>query len=641
MALIVLQDVSLSFGGPLLLDKVCLRIEPGERVCLIGRNGEGKSSLMKLVAGELEPDSGKVFRQPGLRIARLSQEVPASLAGPIYDVVAGGLGEHFGLLARHHALAARMAAGEGESLLAELVALEQDLVAAGAWQAQQRVATVLSRLQLEADQLFETLSGGLKRRVMLARALVSDPDLLLLDEPTNHLDINAITWLEEFLLTSGGTLLFVTHDRALLKKLATRILDLDRGQLASWPGDYATYLRRKEEALATESTQQANFDKKLAQEEVWIRQGVKARRTRNEGRVNALLALRRERQARREQLGQVRMTITESGFSGKLVAVLKDVTCAYDEKQVIKNLTATVLRGDRIGIIGPNGVGKTTLLRLLLGELVPSQGSIRLGTNLQPVYFDQQRAQLHEEKTVVDNLADGSDFVEINSQQRHVIGYLRDFLFAPERARAPVSILSGGERNRLLLARLFAKPSNVLVLDEPTNDLDVETLELLEELLLQYSGTVLLVSHDRAFLNNVVTSSLVFEGDGLVREYAGGYDDWLRQRPEVASDKTPGREIKRERPKAGVAGPRKLTFRENLELERLPGEIEAMEAKQAQLYAAMAEPAFYQGDGAAVSRGRVRLAELEQLLAAAYDRWAELEAVRESFLAAGSTKNSM
>jgi len=507
MALITLQNVSLSFGGLPVLDRINMQIEAGERVCLVGRNGEGKSSLMRLIAGEQPPDSGRIIKQQSIKIARLDQEVPTSLDGTVYGVVSGGAGEFMALLDRHHAISRRLAEGDSESLLADLAAVEHEMETAGVWQVRQQIETVISRLQLEADRNFSELSGGMKRRVMLARALVCDPDLLLLDEPTNHLDIESINWLEEFLLAAACTLLFVTHDRDLLRKLATRILDLERGSLSSWPGNYDTYLQRKEEMLSAESGQNARFDKKLAQEEAWVRQGIKARRTRNEGRVRALVEMRRQHQARRQQVDNVRMEITEAGLSGKLVAVLKDVSHSFGHRQVIRNFSCTVLRGDRIGIVGPNGAGKTTLLRLLLGELQPDAGRVRLGTNLQPVYFDQQRAQLEAEKSVIDNMGDGSDFVEINGSRRHIIGYLRDFLFTADRARSPVSILSGGERNRLLLAKLFARPSNVLVLDEPTNDLDIETLELLEDLLLEYSGTVLVVSHDRAFLNNVVTSN--------------------------------------------------------------------------------------------------------------------------------------
>jgi ATP-binding cassette subfamily F protein uup len=632
MALITLQNVSLSFGGLPVLDRISMQIEAGERVCLVGRNGEGKSSLMRVIADELPPDTGRIIRQQGVKIARLEQEVPVALEGTVYSVVSGGVGRFIDLLDRHHDVSRRLAENGSDSLLAELAAVEHEMATADVWQVRQQIETVLSRLQLEADKDFSELSGGMKRRVLLARALVCQPDLLLLDEPTNHLDIESITWLEEFLLAGSFTLLFVTHDRDLLRKLATRILDLERGGISSWPGDYDTYLQRKEAMLAAENSQNARFDKKLAQEEVWVRQGIKARRTRNEGRVRALVELRRQYQARRQQVGNVRMEITEASLSGKLVAVLKNVSQNFGDRNVICGLSTTVLRGDRIGIIGPNGIGKTTLLRLLLGEIKPAAGQILLGTNLLPVYFDQQRAQLDAEKTVIDNLGDGSDFVEINGRRRHIVGYLRDFLFTADRARSPVSILSGGERNRLLLAKLFARPSNVLVLDEPTNDLDIETLELLEDLLMEYKGTVLVVSHDRAFINNVATSTLVFEGEGRVQEYAGGYDDWLRQRPTPREKAVPARGEKKQRVKTRPAGPRKLTFKETGELEELPDRIEALEQEQRLLYKAMTDESFYRDNGGAAARAGARLHELELLLQEAYNRWEELESMREEYL---------
>jgi len=629
MALVNLQDISLSFGGPLLFNAVNLQIEPGERICLVGRNGEGKSTLMQVISGELTPDGGTMIRRQGLRVARLSQEVEARLSGTVRHIVAGGLGEMSRLLELHRRLSKKLAGDATDKTLTELAELEQKMETLGSWQAQQRIDTVLSRLNLDGELLFDRLSGGTRRRVLLARALVSEPELLLLDEPTNHLDIDTIAWLEEFLLASPFTLFFVSHDRALIRRLATRIVDLDRGMLTSWPGDYDTYLRRKQELLAATASQQTKFDRKLAQEEIWIRQGIKARRTRNEGRVRALVEMRRQREARREQLGRVRMEIGEANLSGKLVAVLKDVSFAYDGNAIVEGLTTAVLRGDRIGIVGPNGAGKTTLLRLLTGDLAPSAGEIRLGTNLAISYFDQQRAQLDAEKTVIDNLGDGGDTIEINGQRRHIIGYLQDFLFTPDRARSPVSVLSGGERNRLLLAKLFARSSNLLVLDEPTNDLDMETLELLEELLQDYSGTVLLVSHDRAFLNNVVTSTLVFEGRGHVGEYAGGYDDWLAQRPEEIRPEAKEKRPKKS-PRAKTSAPRKLTFKEARELEELPDRIERLEVEQKELVAAMADPLFYQSDdGSRVATTKARLDELENSLQVAFERWEELEAIRE------------
>ena len=629
MALLRLRDVSLGFGGPPLLSQVQLQIEAGERICLVGRNGAGKSTLMKIIAGELQPDSGTLERTQNLRVTRLSQEVPQGLQGSIFDVVAGGLGDVGQLLHRYHDLGLRLAEDGDAALLGELEQVQHELEAADGWQLQQRVETVLSRLQLDADLSFDDLSGGLKRRVLLARALVDQPDLLLLDEPTNHLDIDSITWLEEFLLGFRGALLFVTHDRMFLQRLATRILDLERGRLTDWPCDYCSYLERKQAMLDAEEKLNAEFDKKLAQEEVWIRQGIKARRTRNEGRVRALEAMRRERQARQARLGNVHMQAQEAERSGKLVVEAENVSYRYDEQWIVRDFSTIIQRGDRIGIIGPNGVGKTTLLRLLLGQLAPTAGRIHLGTRLEIAYFDQLRAQLEEEKSVLDNLAGGREKITVNGADRHVISYLQDFLFAPERARTPVKALSGGERNRLLLARLFAKPSNLLVLDEPTNDLDAETLDMLEERLLDYQGTLLLVSHDRAFLDQVVTGSLVFEGEGRVREYVGGYSDWLRQRdPPTIIDKTPGRKEKPSKPATETAPPaarpRKLGFKEQRELEELPRHIEALEAEQAELHGRLADPELYR-TGGDIPALQARLAMLEAELEQAYARWDALE----------------
>ncbi len=632
MALVSLQDVSLGFGGALLLDNVNLEIEEGERVCLVGRNGAGKSTLMKLFAGEIEPDSGRVLRGRSIRVARLSQEVPTSLTGTVYDVVVSGLGALLQLLARYHGLSLQVSEKAADESLEALAAVEKEIEIAGAWQVQQRVDLVMTQLKLDSEQLFSTLSGGLKKRVMLAQALVTDPHLLLLDEPTNHLDIEAIIWLEEFFLSSSLTILFVTHDRELLKKLATRIIDLERGKATSWPGDYLNYLRRKEEMLHAESVQNQRFDQKLAREEEWIRKGIKARRTRNEGRVRDLMQMRSKRSQRRDKLGQVKMEISQAGLSGKLVAVCQEAAFAYDEKPVVAKLTTTILKGDKVGIIGSNGAGKTTLLKLILGDLLPTEGSIRLGSNLEALYFDQQREQLDEDKTVFENLGDGNDTLEINGRQRHLIGYLKDFLFTPDRAHSPVRILSGGERNRLLLARLFAKPANILVLDEPTNDLDIETLELLEELLADYQGTLLLVSHDRQFITNVVSSTLVFSADGVVQEYAGGYDDWLMQRPQADSlflpeVKTKSDIKKKEKPR--TQKPRKLSFKERAELETLPAAMELLEEEQKELYDDMADPAFYQGAGNAVAQAKNRLLEIESKLNELYARWEELEMIQE------------
>ncbi|OGQ88339.1 MAG: ABC transporter ATP-binding protein [Deltaproteobacteria bacterium RIFOXYD12_FULL_56_24] len=629
MATITLKDVGLSFGGLPLLNGIDLQIEPGERLCLVGRNGEGKSSLMKILAGELEPDRGEITRQKGLRVSRLTQEVPATLSGTVYEVVAGGLGEMFALISRYHAVSHLLQTDHSEAVLAELAEAQHALDAADGWQAQQRVDTVLSRLQLPTDQEFTTLSGGLKRRVLLARALVSEPDLLLLDEPTNHLDIEAINWLEEFLLGFSSTLLFVTHDRMLLQKIATRIVELDRGRLTSWPGNFATYLQRKQDALDAEASQSHKFDKKLAQEETWIRQGIKARRTRNEGRVRALLDLRKERSERRTQTGKARIQMQDAERSGKLVAALKDVSFYYDHMPIIKNLSATIMRGDKVGIIGPNGVGKSTLLKLLLGHLAPTEGAISLGTRIESCYFDQNREQLDFDKTVADNVTDGGDTVMVGGQPRHIIGYLQDFLFTPDRTRSPVRVLSGGEKNRLLLAKLFTQPFNVLVMDEPTNDLDVETLELLEELLLNYEGTLLLVSHDRAFLNNVVTSTLVFEGNGRVEEYAGGYDDWLLQRPQPQAPAPAAKQEKSSKKEpAKKAAHRKLSYKEERELEALPKRLEDMENEKEELHWQLGDPTLYQKDKSAMPRTQKRLAELEQELKKAYERWEALEAVK-------------
>ncbi len=530
MSLITLQNISLSFGSPPLLDNLDLSIDQGERICLIGRNGEGKSTLMKLIAGELAADEGQVRKRDGVRIARLTQEVPRGYAGTVFELVADGLGELAGLVKRYHQLCAELAEEGGEAAMQRLSSVQQEMEAAGGWQLEQQVGQVISRMQLDPDAAFESLSGGMKRRVMLARALVGDPDLLLLDEPTNHLDIESIAWLEEFLLGWKGSLLFVTHDRAFLRRLATRILELDRDRLSDWPGDYDNYLRRKAEMENAEAQENARFDKKLAQEEVWIRQGIKARRTRNEGRVRQLQAMREQARQRRRKQGSARLELNAAERSGKLVCEAEGISYSWEGRPIVRDLSTTILRGDRIGIIGPNGCGKSTLLNLLLGKLQPETGTIRLGTKVEVAYFDQLRAQLDEEATVIDNVGGGRDSVTVNGRQKHIIGYLQDFLFPPARARQPVKSLSGGERNRLLLAKLFTRPANLLVLDEPTNDLDVETLELLEELLLDFDGTLLLVSHDRAFLDNVVTSTLVFEGEGRVNAYVGGYSDWLAQR---------------------------------------------------------------------------------------------------------------
>ncbi len=626
MALVSLQGVNVGFGGPLLLQGADFSIDRGERVCLVGRNGTGKSTIMRLITGEVTPDGGKIVYQQGVNITLLTQEVPQALFGSVFDVVSSAFGEQGKLLAEYHQVGTRLAHEHNEKLMSRLEVIQHEFEASGGWRTQQRVETILSRLKLPGEAEFSELSGGLKRRVLLAKALAGEPDLLLLDEPTNHLDIDAIAWLEQYLIEFGGTLLFVTHDRALLQKLATRIIDLDRGRLTSWPGNYQTYLERKQAALDAETVESAKFDKKLAAEEVWIRQGVKARRTRNEGRVRALEELRRIRSERRETTGAARMPMQEAERTGKLVIEADKVSLSYNDRTVIRDFSATIIRGDKVGIIGPNGSGKTTLLKVLLGELKPQAGTVKLGTNLEVAYLDQHRAQLDDEKTVQDNVANGSDYVTVGGQRRHVIGYLGDFLFEPARARSPVKVLSGGERNRLLLAKLFTRPSNVLVLDEPTNDLDLETLELLEELLMDYSGTVLLVSHDREFLNNVVTSTLVLERGGGVNEYVGGYDDWLRQRGPVVPVSSQKHEERKTQPQKEK--PRKLSFKEQKELEVLPRRIEELEKEQQQIHTSMADPAFYRESGAKVSEFRSRLEVLEKELAVAYKRWEELDAMK-------------
>ncbi len=631
MALLTLRGVRVSYSGPALLDGVDLQIEPGERICLVGRNGTGKSTFMKVIADELGADEGEIIRRQGLKVARLTQEVPSDLSGTIYEVVASGLPQGK-IVSEYHQLSLRLA--DDLSLMKQFERVQHELEACGGWELQQQVDTVLSRLQLPPDADFSALSGGMKRRVLLARSLANNPDLLLLDEPTNHLDIDAIRWLEEFLLNYSGTLLFITHDRALLEKLATRIIELDRGRLTSWPGNYKTYLERKQAALDAEANQHAEFDKKLAQEETWIRQGIKARRTRNEGRVRALEAMREEHRARRQRSGNAKIQLQESAErSGKLVMEADNVSYSYDDKPIVSHLTTTILRGDKVGIIGPNGAGKTTLLRLLLGQLAPQQGSIKLGTKLEVAYFDQYRAQLNEEQSVLDNVSQGRSTVTINDQPRHIISYLQDFLFSPERARTPVKALSGGERNRLLLARLFTHSANILVMDEPTNDLDMETLELLEELLLDYKGTLLLVSHDRSFLNKVVTSTLVFEGDGQINEYVGGYDDWLRQRPDPGAtsntDAPPKPSTKGSKATASKA-PKKLSYKHQRELDELPKQIEILEADISQLHTTLADPDLYKQGPEAMTASQTKLESREAELAAAYERWDELEAMNES-----------
>jgi len=628
MPLITVQNADYSVGGPLLLENVELAIEAGERIALIGRNGAGKSTLMKLLAGELQPDDGEIRREGGVRVARLEQEVPPGASGTVFDVVADGLGELGHWLAEFHHLS------HAEHYDADAVAKVQTKIEdAQGWGLDQRVEETLTRLGLDGEAEFAGLSGGMKRRVLLARALVSAPDLLLLDEPTNHLDIEAIDWLEQFLKSWSGALLFVTHDRRFLRALATRIVEIDRGRVTSWPGDWDNYLRRREERLNAEAQENARFDKLLAQEEVWIRQGIKARRTRDEGRVRRLKAMRNERAQRRDSVGNVRMEFAQSEQSGRKVLEAKDVDFDYGGRPMLRAFSSTVFRGDRIGLIGPNGSGKTTLLKVLLGELAPKSGEVRLGSNLQVAYFDQYRATLREDWNAIENVAEGREYVEVGGKSKHIIGYLQDFLFTPERARAPITRLSGGERNRLLLAKLFAQPSNLLVMDEPTNDLDVETLELLEELLGDYPGTLLLVSHDRDFLDNVVTSTLVMEGEGEVGEYVGGYSDWLRQRPAAfapakataAAMARPGAAPAAAPAPEPAAAKRKLSYKDARELEQLPARIETLEARVAELTEQMNQAAFYQRDSAAINAHNAELAKTQAELDHAYARWAELD----------------
>lgn len=634
MALLKFTNVSLAFGVTPLLDGVSWQIERGERVCIIGRNGTGKSSLLRIVKGEQQADDGEVWRAPALKIGELPQELPRADDRSVFDVVAAGLAGVGELLAEYHHLTQDTS---GELDMDRLMHVQQELEARDGWRLQQLVESTLSRLQLPAEKTLAELSGGWRRRVLLAQALVAEPDLLLLDEPTNHLDIGAIAWLEDALRGYPGAVLFITHDRAFLQALATRILELDRGNLIDWQGDYASFLVHKEQQLAAEETANALFDKRLAQEEVWIRQGIKARRTRNEGRVRALKAMRNERSERRERQGKANLLLETADKSGKQVILAEHMSYAHPGGEpLIRDLTLLIQRGDRIGLLGPNGSGKTTLLKLLLGDLQPTTGKIQYGTKLEIAYFDQLRLQLEPEKTVIDNLAEGREFITINGQDRHVLSYLGDFLFSPQRARTPVKALSGGERARLLLAKLFSKPANLLVLDEPTNDLDVETLELLEEVLLSFEGTVLMVSHDRAFLDNVVTSTLVFEGEGWVREYVGGYQDWLRQggSPRLLGVQT--REDKPVQPAAKaepapVAAPaaapakRKLSYKEQRELDALPGAIETAEFELEALQTAIADPGFYQLPGEVTQAKLARMDALQAELDRLIERWAELE----------------
>src|SRR3990170_2270633 len=631
MALISLNEISVAFGGPLLFDELTLHLEAGERVALLGRNGTGKTTLMKVITGQMGVDGGKVIRQQGVEITHLPQEIPADITGSVFDIVASGLGNRGGLIRDYHHVSHQLHTDHSPELMRKLERLQTELDHTRGWDISNQVENVIAQMKLDPESDFRNLSGGQKRRTLLAKALVIQPGILLIDEPTNHLDIDSINWLEGFLKTNPETLLLVTHDRMFMRNIATRIVELDRGRLFSWSCDYETFLIRKQNALDDEVARQEEFGKKMAEEEAWLRKGVKARRTRNEGRVKALERMREEKKSQRRAIGQVNMRPQESEISGQLVIKVTHLGYSYGDNCIIKDFSTKIMRGDKIGVIGPNGMGKTTLLRLLLGEMTPIKGKVRLGTNLEIAYYDQLREQLDEEKTVIENVCGKGDTVTINGRPRHIIGYMQDFLFSPERARTSVKVLSGGERNRLFLARLFTRPSNVLVMDEPTNDLDIETLELLEELLVEYSGTLLLVSHDRAFLNNVVTSTMVLEGNGIIAEYPGGYDDWLSQRRPNAKESKPGGKetgeedvVKKEKPR-----PLKLSFKEEKELASLPERIEKLESEREKLFTLMSDAEFFKKTPAEMSEAKTRLNTIEEELVSVYKRWEYLEELRE------------
>ena len=632
MALLRLQNVQLSFGGPALLEDVNLSVEHNERICLIGRNGAGKSSLLKIINGKIKPDSGEITKQHGVVITQLEQEVPQDVSGSVYEVVAGGLAETGALLAQFNQLSAQTE-NQDDKWMSQLESVQQKLEACDGWKFSQNIDSIITRLTLDENADFNQLSGGVKRRVLLARALVQDPDILLLDEPTNHLDISVIQWLEEFLLNYKATLIFITHDRSFLRRLATRIVEIDRGVASSWPGDYDNFLRRKAEQLEAESAENARFAKKLAEEEVWIRQGIKARRTRNEGRVRALETMRKEHAAIRKRQGNAKLEMDSGEKSGKKVVEAENICYSIAGKKLVDDFSVLVQRGDRIGLVGPNGVGKTTLLRILLGRLEPDSGTATLGTSLQVAYFDQLRDQLDEDKSVKDNLDRGADNITINGKTKHVISYLQDFLFTPQRANSPVNSLSGGERNRLMLAKLFIKPANILVLDEPTNDLDVETLELLEDLLLNYQGTVIIVSHDRTFINNLVSSCLVFEGNGIIREYVGSYDDCMQQQQERAANEAvktkQNQQLASKSAKPQNQTPKssgkKLSFKLQHELDSLPKEIEVLEQKIEAIETEMASAAFFKQDHATAQKITENYQAMQAELEEKFARWETLE----------------
>jgi len=631
VALISIQEISLAFGGPLLFDAMSLHIEQGERVALLGRNGVGKTTLMKIMTGEIVPDSGKVIYQKGIRVMHLQQEVPVNVHETVFDVVLSGLGDHMKLLKDYHHVNHRLQTEYSEQLMNELGKLQTEMDHTNAWDMNREVEEVILEMHLDPEAEFETLSGGQKRRALLARALVLKPEVLLLDEPTNHLDIESIDWLEGYLKNYEGTLFFVTHDRTFMQNLATKIAELDRGKLYSWESDYATFLENKKALLDAEASERAEFDKKLAREEIWIRQGIKARRTRNEGRVRALESLRQEKAAQRQVMRKVRMKVQEADRSGQVVVKADRLCHGYDGKVLIRDFSTEIMRGDKIGLIGANGSGKTTLLKILLGQLAPQKGNVRIGTNLQIAYYDQLREHIDGEKSVAENICSG-DTVHVNGHSKHIMAYLQDFLFSPDRARTPAKVLSGGERNRLFLARLFTKSSNLLVMDEPTNDLDIETLELLEELLVEYSGTLILVSHDRTFLNNVVTSTIVLEGNGLVYDHPGGYDEWLSKRFE--NNKMSGHHeasaAKKTDKKSITVSVSDLNAPEKKELSRIPEKIEALDKEKKAVYIRMAEPGFYQRDPEEVKKVRRRLDQIAEELNSLYARWEQLEGKKNS-----------
>jgi ATP-binding cassette subfamily F protein uup len=630
MPLLRLEEVSLHYGTHCLLENASLVVRKGQKIGLLGRNGAGKSTLLKLLAGQLAPDGGECWLRPGVKVALLDQSLPEADPQSVFDVVASGLEEVGALLQRyHHAIL-----DPDCEDFKKLEKIQHDIEVRDGWSLQQKVETIISQLQLPQDALMSELSGGWRRRVALARALVVEPDILLLDEPTNHLDIPAIEWLEKQCQQFQGAMLFVTHDRHFLQGVANHIVELDRGRLYSWEGDYRGFLAYRDQQLSAEEKENALFDKRLAEEEAWIRQGIKARRTRNEGRVRALQAMRRDRAQRRERTGKADFTMESAERSGKIVAELSGVSYAYGEKKVIDNFSGLVMRGDRIGIVGANGAGKSTLIKILLGELQPQSGSVQQGTRLEVAYFDQQRSQLDPEKNLVDNICEGREYIEINGKRRHAISWLGDFLFTPDRIRTPVKALSGGEQNRAILARLFSKPANVLVLDEPTNDLDMETLELLEEILMDFDGTVLLVSHDREFMDNVVTSILVLEGDGKVRDYVGGYGDWVEKggRLQLVEENPAKKGIIDSKPvekacksQPGKTAKKKLSYKDQRELDSLPARIEELETRQAGIERQISDPAFYQQDKDLVADTMQELAGLQAELELAYQRWDELE----------------